>query len=407
MSTVGPLQWGATFAAVQAEGAALGSDWFAWERDGEAPPSLDGNGFAVDFADDLRLLRQFGATTVRLTFDWSRVEGEQGKVDGAVLDRYREVLAAAGAAGLDVIGVLADGPLPGWFSVDERGWRDRRARTYYWPRHVERIGDALGDLVAGWIPIIRPVSFARASFVTATAPPGTRSVQRFVETVQGAYLASVEAWRVLRGAHPVALGVEGAPVRQGEAGAERPTKLYDALQWAWVDGVRDGELLLPRMVPLTIDAMRDAFDALALTFDGGYAVGADGRVARYRQDEELLATLHRLAEHAGDRPVWLAGHTASQGDPKADAEAVEIALHDVDTARSDGIDVRRWYWEPAIDGYEFGAGFSATLGLFDRNRVAKPAAEHLRDNRRPPEPTAEDEPDGDQRGDTAPADAPA
>lgn len=385
MSTVGPLQWGATFAAVQAEGAALASDWFAWERDGEAPPSFDGNGFAVDFADDLRLLRQFGAGAVRLTVDWARIEPGEGHVDGAVLDRYREVLGAARAEGLDTVVALVDGPLPGWFSIDERGWRDRRARTYFWPRHVERIGDHLGDLVSGWVPILRPVSIARGAFITATAPPGTRSVQRFVETVQGCFLASLEAWRVLRGAAPVALGVEGAPVRSGEEGGERPAKLYDTVQWAWTAALRDGELALPRLPPVRLDGARDAFDAIALTFDGGYAVGADGRVARYRREDELLATLHRLAEHSGDRPLWVVGHTASQGDPKADAEAAEVAQHDVEAARHDGIDVRRWLWEPAIDGYELRSGFDATLGLFDRNRLAKPAAEYLRDRWSPTE----------------------
>ncbi|MEZ5233359.1 MAG: family 1 glycosylhydrolase [Acidimicrobiales bacterium] len=315
MSTVGPLQWGATFAAVQAEGAALASDWFAWERDGEAPPSFDGNGFAVDFADDLRLLRQFGAGAVRLTVDWARIEPGEGHVDGAVLDRYREVLGAARAEGLDTIVALVDGPLPGWFSIDERGWRDRRARTYFWPRHVERVGDHLGDLVSGWVPIVRPVGFARGAFITATAPPGTRSVQRFVETVQGCFLASLEAWRVLRGAAPVALGVEGAPVRSGEEGGERPAKLYDTLQWAWTAALRDGAAL-PRLPPVRLDGARGAFDAIALTFDGGYAVGADGRVARYRREDELLATLHRVAEHRGERPVGGGPHPPRRATPR-------------------------------------------------------------------------------------------
>lgn len=372
------MQWGAAFAAVQSEGAALGSDWFAWERDDEVPPSLDGNGFAVDAADDLRLIAGLGAHIVRLTLDWSRIEPEEGKVDGAVLDRYRTLLDAAHDAGLAPWVALVDGPLPGWFAIDERGWRDRRARTYFWPRHVERVGDTFGDRVAAWLPILRPVSYARGSFVTGAAPPGLRSIQRFVETVQASYLASLEAWRVLRGDTPVALGIEGAPVRMGEEGAERPTRLYDTVQWAWTDGLRDGELLFPRLSTQRVDDMRDAFDALALTFDGAYAVGRDGRVARHPSEDQLPVTLHRLAEAAAERPLWLVGHTASRGEPSADAEAAEHATGDVDAARRDGIDLRAWMWEPAIDGYEGAAGFDAHLGLFDRDRVEKPAAGVLR-----------------------------
>jgi len=378
VTAVGPLSWGAAFGAVQSEGAALASDWFDWERRGEAPASFDGNGFALDHADDFRLLRDLGADGVRLTLDWSRLEPEPGRPDLAAHDRYREMLHAARAAGLQPWVVLVDGPLPGWFSIDEHGWRDRTARSYLWPRHVERVADALGDLVDGWLPILRPVSFARGAFVTAAAPPGTRSIQKFVDTVQGAYLASFEAWRVLRGDRPVALGVEAATPRAGEIGGERPARLYDTVSWAWVGAVRDGWLQLPRMPAVRVDEFRHAFDAVAVTFEGDYLVGADGRVVRRRQREELLAVAHRLAEACPDRPLWLAGHTASEGDPKADAEVAEQACAAVEQIRGDGIALDRWIWEPAIDGYEGAAGFGARLGLFDRDRHPKPAAEVLR-----------------------------
>ena len=375
MTLPASLTWGGAFPAVQSEGAALASDWFDWERRGEAPPSFDGNGFAIDHADDFRLLRGLGADGVRLTLDWSRLEPASGKPDAAAFDRYLEVLTAARAAGLQPWVVLADGPLPGWFSIDERGWRERSSRSYLWPRHVERVADTLGDLVDAWIPILRPISFARGAFVTAAAPPGTRSIQKFVETVQGAYLASFAAWRVLRGAQPVALGVEVATARVGEEGGERPARLYDTVQWAWVEGIRDGVLRLPRLPQQRVDEMRQAFDAVAVTFEGTYAVGADGRVARARQNEELIALAHRFAERCPDRPLWLAGHGVSVGDTKADAEAAEQACADVDAVRRDGIALDRWIWEPAIDGYEGDAGFDARLGLFDRDRHPKTAAE--------------------------------
>ncbi len=342
------------------------------------PPSFDGNGFTLTFAKDFALLATLGAGLVRVTLDWARIEPQEGKVDVEVLERYRNVLVAAAEAGLAPWVVLVDGPAPGWFSIDERGWRDRRARRYFWPRHVERMAEAVGDLAAAWVPILRPVSFARGSFITAAAPPGTRSVQRFVETVQGCYLASLGAWEVLRGAGvPVALGVEAAPVRVGEDGGERPARLYDELQWAWTGGLHDGELSLPRMPIQRVDTMKDAFDAVAMTFDGSYNVGRDGRVARFTQNEELLGALHRLAESAGDRPLWIAGQTVSVGDPAADAEAAEQALGDIDAARRDGIDLRAWLWEPAIDGYQGADGFDSHLGLFDRDRLPKPACDAI------------------------------
>ncbi len=372
--------YGAALTAVGAEGAALHSDWFAWEQAGNAPPSLDGNGFALDYADDLRLLASIGLRAVRLTVDWARIEPQEGHPDAAVLERYRDVLTAARDAGLTPWVTLADRTLPGWFAIDERGWRDRRARGYFWPRHVERCAEAFGDLAGGWVPIVRAAAAARAAFLDDTAPPALRSPQKFVETVQGSVLAALEAWRILGGASaPVATGFDVAPVRAGDQliPTTRRARHHDEVLWAWTGGLRDGILQYPRLPPVQVPAMRDAFDLVGITFDGGLVVAADGRIELRSRPEDLLATLHRTADHAHDRPLIVLGETVTAGpgtDDLATRERLEEVLTEVDAARADGIDLRGWFWEPAIDGYELRGGFDRRLGLFDRDRNPKAAA---------------------------------
>ena len=46
------FMWGTGASSTQCEGAAPASDWWAWERDGHAPPSGDGNGFGSRYAED-------------------------------------------------------------------------------------------------------------------------------------------------------------------------------------------------------------------------------------------------------------------------------------------------------------------------------------------------------------------
>jgi beta-glucosidase len=372
------FSWGAAFTATQAEGAALGSDWFAWERADDAPPSFGGNGFSTNAATDLRLLRELGLDAVRLTVDWARIEPEAGRVDVAALERYREVLAVAAEAGLTPWVTLWDGVSPGWFSIDERGWRDRHARGYLWPRHVERVADALGDLAAGWIPVLRPVAAAHAAFLAAAAPPGESSPLRFVETVQGCLLGALDAWRVLGGGGaPVALVVEPAARRPATESAASLTRLVDTAAWAWTEGFRDGTLSLPRVRQAQVPTMRDAFDVIAVCFDGAAVITAEAAVMRQDGPEHLLAALHRTAEEGPDRPLRVVGQRVSAGDPRADAERVAEVLEQVDGARADGIRLEGWMWEPAIDGYEGPTGFDVGLGLFDRDRNPKPAAEVL------------------------------
>ena len=54
--------WGTGASSTQCEGAAPASDWWQWERDGHAPPSGDGNGFAARYAEDFALLAGLGLT---------------------------------------------------------------------------------------------------------------------------------------------------------------------------------------------------------------------------------------------------------------------------------------------------------------------------------------------------------
>jgi beta-glucosidase len=375
------MRWGVAFSSTQAEGAAFTSDWFAWEQSGAAVPSLDGNGFAVDYADDFALFAQHGLGVVRLTLEWARLEPSEGHRDAAVVERYRDVLMAARDAGLEPWVTLVDRTLPGWFSVDERGWRDRRARGYFWPRHVEGVAEAFGDLAAGWVPIARAISAARAAFLTGAAPPGDHSPQRFFETVAGAHLAALGAWRILRGGTaPTAACYELAPVRAADhlVGSAQMTRVLDALHWGWAEGFRDGVIVVPGLTPLQVPDMRDAFDVIGLTFEGTLIAGADGSVGVRHLPEDLLATLHRAAEDGPERPLWVLGQTvAGSGEPKEDAERLADALAQVDAARADGIPLAGWLWEPAIDGYELVGPADRRLGLFDRERTPRPAAEVL------------------------------
>src|ERR687884_56742 len=86
--------WGTAASSTQAEGAAAASDWLAWEEAGRAPRSGDGNGFALHYADDLRLLASLGLRHHRLSIEWARIEPEQGRRDPDAIEHYLRVLSA-------------------------------------------------------------------------------------------------------------------------------------------------------------------------------------------------------------------------------------------------------------------------------------------------------------------------
>jgi beta-glucosidase/6-phospho-beta-glucosidase/beta-galactosidase len=312
--------WGTAAAATQCEGAAPRADWAGWEAEGRAPASRDGNGFRTRYADDFALLADHGITHHRLTVEWARLEPEPGRWDEDEAAHLRRVLATAREAGVEVWACLLHGSAPGWFSDDQRGWLDDKAASLTWPRHVDRVAEAIGDLVAGWVPVHEPDLAARLGYGDGTFPPGRRSEEGHHDALAALRAAEAEAARLLRsGPHPV-----GVSWRPGD----------DA----------DHDDLVVVSAPVT--ALEDP--------------------------------LARLADTAA--PAGVVVVTADPDDRDGDAarkERLERAVKLVGEAEGHGLRMVGAFHQPAVDGYEWHRGFDARLGLFDRDRNPRPALDAL------------------------------
>jgi beta-glucosidase/6-phospho-beta-glucosidase/beta-galactosidase len=320
MDSPPPLWWGTAAAATQCEGAAPRSDWAGWEAEGRVPASRDGNGFRTRYEDDVALLAAHGVTHHRLTVEWARLEPSPGRWDDDEVAHLRRVLTAAAGAGVDVWACLLHGTAPGWFTDDERGWLDDKAAGLTWPRHVDRVAEALGDLVAGWVPIHEPDLAARLGYLDGTFPPGQRNEDDHRDARAALRAAEAEAARLLRsGPAPVAVAW-----RPGEA--------------------HEGDDLLVVSAPV-----------------GG-----------------LAAPLDRVAEEAGHAGVLvMTGDPDPPDDDDARRARLAGAVAEVAAARDGGLAVAGAFHQPAVDGYEWHRGFDARLGLFDRDRNARPALSAL------------------------------
>jgi beta-glucosidase len=323
MDTSSAPWWGTAAAATQCEGAAPRADWAGWEAEGRVPASRDGNGFRTRYADDLGLLAEHGITHHRLTVEWARLEPHPGQWSEDEVTHVRRVLVAAREVGVAVWVCLLHGSAPGWFTDDQRGWLDDKAASITWPRHVDRVAEAIGDLVAGWAPIHEPDLAARLGYLDGTFPPGRRGDDDHRDARAALRAAEDEAARLLRtGDQPVAVAA-----RPGEQHAEDDLLVVAAP----VDGLGDP---LERVAETTPHAR-----VLVVTGDPGAGAGIE----------------------AGERR----------------RERLRQAVQTVADAHADGLPVVGAFQQPAIDGYEWHRGFDARLGLFDRERNPRPALDAL------------------------------
>ena len=350
-----------------------------------------------------------------LTLEWAALEPHPGRHDQPAVEFRRDVLAGARGLGLDVWACLVDGTLPGWFADDEGGFGDDRARGLLWPRHIDWIGEAFGDLVDGWIPQREPLHRALRGHLLGTAPPGRRDAVRAAEAVQAAMLAEGEAWRLLRGTAPVATHqtarlVHAQPddVRAGPqaAGLER-------LLWhPWLGALTDGRLAVGDLPERAVDHLRDAFDRVIVELRPSIRVDGTGRWRHHPADqapgprglamwpEAQAEAAARVLDEMGERPVIAAGSLADvtdDGRARPDHQQAMLAL-------VDELGLAGWWQSSPIDGYHFEHGFALHPGLLTADRGETPAAEKYRQVARP---AAERRRPDAGDGDGEPADRPA
>jgi len=388
--------WGTAASSTQAEGAAPRSDWARWEELGRAPRSGDGNGFATRYPEDFQLYAEHGLTHHRLSFEWARLEPEEGRHDPDAVEHYVEVLRAARDAGVDVWACLHHFTLPGWFSDDAGGFLDDRSRSYHWARHVDWVGETFGDLVFGWKPINEPVAYAFGGFLMGSMPPGKADLESFAKALRATLLANHDAWRLLSsGGKPVATVMSLSPVypavRSREPdereAAENAARLVDEIVWTtWIRALRDGILAVPGLPMEERPEMAGSFDYIGFSYYNAFTVHADLEMGPYPADarvgplgyapwaEGLGLVLRRLADELPGRPLLVSECGIGTDDDQWRTDVLRDSILEVERALDDGIDVRGLFHWTGVDNYEWLHGYAVPFGLFDRDREARGSA---------------------------------
>jgi beta-glucosidase len=394
------FMWGTGASATQCEGASPASDWWDWERAGHAPLSGDGNGFAVRYAEDFRLLASLGLRHHRLTIDWARVEPERGRHDAAAVAHYRDVLTAALAAGLEPWVCLHHFTLPRWFA-DAGGFLTERNRGDYWSRHVEFVAETFGDLARGWQPVNETNYYAFAAYRGRGWPPGHDDAAESAQVSRAMQLATAEAAVRLRQTGAPVASIFGLSAIEALDDSPRTTRLAEALNdvnWrAGLELFRDGVLHVPGLEVTERPDLAGAFDLIGFSYYSTIGI-RQGRMVPYPPDapvsplgygiwaDGLGRVLDRLHQMLPGTPLLVAEYGIGTSDDSQRTAYLERGLQVISDALARGIDVRGLFHWTAVDNYEWLHGFDVQFGLIDRDRNIRPSARVLQREAAPAEP---------------------
>ena len=271
---------------------------------------------------------------------------------------------------------LVHDTVPGWF-LDEGGYRDAKAAAKWWPRHVAFCGETFGTRVAGWVPLHEPVAMATDGFLNGVRPPGKASAEDFTQTLRNLVVAWRDAWRELRGGGPlVATAWNLHPIYALEAtpASRRAADDVDAIIWGiWRQAINDGVAAVPGLGELEVPDLAGSADLIGFTYSHAIAVDEQMGFHPYPPGEPLWTeglahVVHRVAEEVPGYPLLVASHRTPTTDDNERVTVMRDTVPLLTEARRDGIDVRGWFHEPAIDGP------NNPTGLFTRERTAKDSA---------------------------------
>jgi beta-glucosidase len=379
--------WGTTSSSVGTEGAAPAADWIQWERSRQAQASGEGNGWATNYRDDAEVLASLGIDSVRVTVEWARLEPAPGRVDGQRVEHERRVLEAVRDAGLKPWITLHNSSLPGWFSEDEGGFGDDRARGYYWPRHVDRCAEWFEDLAAGWVPIEDPVGWALRAFYYGTRPPGRNAPDVARDAVIGALEANHAAWTILRGGDVPVMCVLDLPSPRRKPPPDPEAAMWWRVPWTTsTRALREGVIELPHGADIERPEMAGSFDLVGVAFvhapkqlePGERPTQDPARFDHEAAAAELSEAIRRLAEELPEKPLVVAAHGLGTTDDKQRESLLRATVDELRLAVRDGIDLRGYFHDTGIDGYDWNHGFTPR-GLATRDRELKDSGHWLQE----------------------------
>ncbi len=384
--------WGTGASSTQCEGAAPASDWVDWERAGHAPPSGDGNGFGVRYAEDFRIYAALGLRHHRLSIEWARIEPEEGERDDGAIAHYRAVLEAAREAGIVPWVCLHHFTLPRWFA-DAGGFLVETNRTRAWARHVDFIAETYGDLVGGWKPVNETNLYATIAYRGRGWPPGHNDRTEAAIVDEAIHLASAEAAVRLRqtGAPAASILALSPIVPHDDTDATRSlASLLDDYLWRpGIELYRDGVLRIDTRPPVERPDLAGAFDLLGFSYYSAIGV-ADGRMSLHPPDapvsplgygiwaDGLGLVLDRLRAELPNTPLLVSESGSGTHDDGERAASLDRGLEIVHDRIASGVDVRGLFHWTGVDNYEWLHGYDVSFGIVDRERNVRPSADVLR-----------------------------
>jgi len=390
------FHWGAAASAHQVEGGNDKNDWWRFEQIPGRIHGGDKSGAACRhyerFDEDFALAAADGHNAHRLSFEWSRIAPERGRIDAAAVAHYHAVLESLERHGLRPLVTLHHFTNPLWIA-DRGGWENPETIQHFCA-FVRFCAREFGSEVDWWCTVNEPEVFAFRGWSSGLWPPGRRDDGAALAVMANLLEAHGLAYRILheqdRG------GAEGRGRTAHVGFAKHLPQLEGDRWWFPLDGLRarledavfneavleaavTGEIRLSipgaRGVTRSVPELAGSLDYVGLNYYTRWKVhmfARDPHVAPrgapttdlgweiYPQGfERALLRVARLK-----LPILVTEHGFADALDKFRPRALIESLHHLGRAIARGANVIGYYHWSMTDNFEWADGYRGRFGLY-------------------------------------------
>lgn len=281
--------WGSLSAAHLSQGLESKSDWGA-SRSIRVEKAKDGSGAGLDYwkAEEFRLgaAANLNNNAYRLSLDWSLIEPEPSRFDGAVLERYREILNKAQERGLAPMVTLHHFANPTWLS--EKGDFCSGLVVDYFSRYATRACAELGDLVGQWITFNEPVLYIINRYLGQAMPSpnelGLSTVRRAYRWILASHATAFRAMKEIKPEAQIGIAKHyrhiNAPAGSSFLERWQTGSIDQQLNGSWWRSLTSGRIGRP-FGGGKIPGLAGAFDFIGISYSAVDEAGFSLRPGRY------------------------------------------------------------------------------------------------------------------------------
>ena len=189
---------GVSTAALQIEGEDHNTNWNDWYQRGFIKDGTDpatANDHWAKWQEDTAIMSEMGLQLYRFGVEWARLMPQEGIVDEAAVERYRQELQLLAEHGIRPLLTIHHFSNPMWF--ESKGSFEKQENLHYYLELVELCIDRFGDLCSDYITINEPNVYATNSWFFGMWPPGKTDVGTTIAVMENLAYCHIKAYQLI------------------------------------------------------------------------------------------------------------------------------------------------------------------------------------------------------------------